>query len=165
MRYLIILLLFTGCMSVEKAEKVMRAHPKELAELCADCFPVKESEVIKGDTVVRVDSVVRIDSVKVEVVADCPDGTKVVVDCPPTKVIERVKYSHTTDTIKVRDSAQEKVLENERDEYKDKYAQEQERADSWRKWCLTFGSILLAYGIFKFVRWYIGNRSGLRKFW
>lgn len=112
-------LLFTGCVSVEKAERVMRAHPKELAKLCADCFPVKESEVIEGkrDTVTR--EITKIDTLKVEVIADCPDGTKVVVDCPPTKKIYRDVIINQTDTIKVRDTAYEQVLQDKITELED----------------------------------------------
>ena len=109
---LVILVLLSGCMGVKKAERVMRANPVELARLCADCFTVKPIEVIKGDTIVRVDSITRVDSVRVEVEADCPDGTRVKVDCPPTKTVERIKYTHTSDTVKIRDTAMEIVLEN-----------------------------------------------------
>src|SRR5690606_22291785 len=122
MRYLFLLLLFSGCVSVEKAERVMRAHPTELSKLCADCFPVKESEIVKGDTVVLIDTVSEVVSDTIRVNADCPDGTVVTVDCPPNKVVNRVIKSHTTDTLKVRDTAYERVLEYERDEYKDKWA-------------------------------------------
>lgn len=109
---LVVFGLLTGCIGVKKAERIMRSHPVELAKLCADCFPVKPIEIIKGDTIVLLDSVIRVDSVRVEVEADCPDGTKVKVDCPPTKTVERIKYTHTSDTVKIRDTARETVLEN-----------------------------------------------------
>lgn len=107
-----LLILLSGCMSVKKAEKVMRANPTELAKLCADCFPVKESEVIEGKRDTLFSEVTKIDTLKVEVLADCPDGTKVVVDCPPNKVIYRDVIINKTDTIKVRDTAKEQVLQD-----------------------------------------------------
>lgn len=116
---LVILVLLSGCMGVKKAERVMRAHPVELAKLCSDCFPVKPIEIIKGDTIVKFDSITRVDSIRVEVEADCPDGTRVKVDCPPNRVVTRNIHTHTSDTVKVRDTARERVLEYEVDRNKE----------------------------------------------
>lgn len=165
MRYLFLLLLFSGCVSVEKAERVMRAHPTKLAKLCADCFPVHESEVIRGDTVVLIDTVSEVISDTIRVNADCPDGTVVTVDCPPNKAVTRVIKSHTTDTIKVRDTAYERVLEDERDEYKDKWANMEQSRDMWRKRAIWGWGVLLALGVGFGLRWYIRNRSISRVGW
>lgn len=165
MRYLFLLLLFSGCVSVEKAERVMRAHPTELSKLCADCFPVKESEIVKGDTVVFIDTVSEVVSDTIRVNADCPDGTVVTVDCPPNKVVNRVIKSHTTDTLKVRDTAYERVLEDERDEYKDKWANVEKSRNIWRKRAIWGWGILLALCIGFGVRWYIRNRGISRLGW
>lgn len=110
----------------------MRANPDKLAELCADCYPVKPSELIKGDTVVLVDSVLRVDSVRVSV--DCPDGTK--VNCPPNKVVTRIIRSHSTDTLKVRDYAFETVLLNERDKVSHDRDRIRDNRDGWKKTAL-----------------------------
>lgn len=166
MRYLfLLLLLLSGCVSVEKAERVMRSHPKELAKLCADCFPVREIEVIRGDTVVLIDTVSEVISDTIRVNADCPDGTVVTVDCPPNKIITRVVKSHTTDTIKVRDTAYERVLSDERDDYRDKWANVEQSRDTWRKRAILGWGILLALGVGFGVRWYIRNRSISRVGW
>ena len=119
----------------------MRANPDKLAVLCADCFPVKPIEVIKGDTVVRVDSILRVDSVRVQV--DCPDGTK--VDCPPNKTITRTIKTHSTDTLKLRDIAYETVLIKERDDaIKSRYG--------WRKASLWGWGIIGGYLLIVFIR-------------
>src|SRR5690606_14884909 len=165
MRYLFLLLLFSGCVSVEKAERVMRAHPTELSKLCADCFPVKESEIVKGDTVVLIDTVSEIISDTVRVQADCPDGSVVMVDCPPNKTITKVVRTHSTDTIKVRDTAYERVVKDERDEYKDKWANMEQSRDTWRKRAIWGWGILFALGIGFGVRWYIRNRTISRIGW
>lgn len=165
MRYLFLLLLFSGCVSAEKAERVMRAHPKELAKLCSDCFPVKGSEIIKGDTVVLIDTVSEIVSDTIRVNADCPDGTVVTVDCPPSKVVTRIVKSHTTDTIKVRDTAYERVLSNERDDYRDKWANMEQSRDTWRKRAIWSLGVLLALGAGFVLRWYIRNRIISRIGW
>lgn len=110
---ILVLLFLYGCTTQKKATRWMKEHPVVLAKLCAECFPVKPIEFIKGDTLVLLDSVVRVDSVRVEIEADCPDGSKVKVDCPPTRIVERVVKSHTTDTLKLRDTANETVLQNE----------------------------------------------------
>src|SRR5690606_22670174 len=96
-----------SCVTEKKARNWAYSHKEKLAEWCADCFPVKPSEVIKGDTITIVDSVVRVDSIRVQV--DCTDGTK--ADCPPNKTITKEIKTHSTDTIKIRDTAFEYVLE------------------------------------------------------
>lgn len=165
MRYLFLLLLLSGCVSVEKAERVMRAHPTELAKLCADCFPVRESEVIRGDTVVLIDTVSEVISDTIRVNADCPDGTVVTVDCPPNKTVTRVIKSHTTDTIKVRDTAYERVLADERDDYRDKWANMEQSRDMWRKRAIWGWGIIFLCAAVVGLRWYIRNRSISRVGW
>lgn len=157
MRYLFLLLLFSGCVSVEKAESVMRAHPKELAELCADCFPVKESEVKVDTTFIKGDVIIRTDTVN----GDCPDGTVIKIPCPTCKE-SKPDTIIVNKEIKVRDTAKETVLENERDDYKNKYANMELSRDKWRKLAIWGWGILLALGIGVFLKWYIRNRTILR---
>lgn len=103
-------LLLFGCkVTEEKARNYYLKNKGELANLCADCLPVKESEIIKGDTVIKLDTITKIDTTVVTV--DCSDGTT--VDCPPNKTVYRTLYSHITDTIKVRDTAKEYHLNSE----------------------------------------------------
>lgn len=147
-----VILLLTSCATTERKAKNWAYNNKEkLAEWCADCFPVRKSEVIKGDTIIRVDTISEVVSDTIRVNADCPDGTTVTVDCPPNKVITRVVKSHTTDTIKVRDSAFEMVLSNERDLYKGKLEEMKKSSDNWRKTALWLIGIL---GVGLFVKFY-----------
>jgi len=162
----LVVLLFTGCKVTEKkAKEYAYNHKDKLAEWCADCFPVKESEVLKGDTIVLIDTVSEIISDTVRVQADCPDGSVVMVDCPPNKTITKVVRTHSTDTIKVRDTAYERVLKDERDEYKDKWANMEQSRDTWRKRAIWGWGILFALGIGFGVRWYIRNRTISRIGW
>lgn len=142
--------LFVGCTTTEKkAKNWAYNHKDKLAEWCADCFPVKTSELIKGDTVTLIDSVLRVDSVRVQ--ADCPDGTK--VDCPPTRTVTKIVKTHSTDTIKVRDVAYERVIENKVREVTIKNDQLTKELDKmtkernkWRKW-FAFLSLAIGLGI------------------
>ena len=147
-----VILLLTSCATTERKAKNWAYNNKEkLAEWCADCFPVKESEVIKGDTIIRVDTISEVISDTIRVNADCPDGTTVVVDCPPNKIVTRIVQSHTTDTIKVRDSAQEKVLESRLDLYKGMFEEMKKSRDNWRKTALWLIGLL---GVGLFVKFY-----------
>lgn len=116
---------FTSCVTQKKAERYYRQHPVKLAKMCLDCFPVKPVEFIKGDTVVLVDSILKIDSVEVDVTADCPDGTTVVTKCPPNKTTTIVKHTHSTDTVKLLDTALQTVYNDTLKELKqaEKYKQ------------------------------------------
>lgn len=145
---ILVLALINGCVSVEKAERVMRANPDKLAKLCSDCYPVKPSEIIKGDTIVVVDSVLRVDSVRVTV--DCPDGTK--VDCPPTKIVTKIIKSHSTDTVKVRDTAYETILSNEVGILSGKLDKATEGMDKWRGYTLWLLIIIGCYILVVFVK-------------
>lgn len=109
-------LLLGSCKTTEKKAKRYAYNNKDkLAEWCADCFPVKESEVIKGDTIVDtlysevLDTLYKID-------VDCPDGTTIIADCPPSKTFYKTITKYSTDTIRVRDRAKEEVLSNNIDE-------------------------------------------------
>ncbi len=57
MKYLLILLIFTGCMTPKKAVDVLSRPKNEpvAAEFCANKYPVRDS-IIKGDSVVRFDT-------------------------------------------------------------------------------------------------------------
>ena len=57
MKYLLILLIFTGCYSPKKAVDVLSRPKNEpvLSELCSVRYPVRDS-IIKGDSVIRFDT-------------------------------------------------------------------------------------------------------------
>lgn len=109
-------LLLGGCKTTEKKAKEYAYNNKDkLAEWCADCFPVKELEVIKGDTIIDTVLTETIDTLyKIEV--DCPDGSIIHADCPPSKTFYKTINTHTSDTVRVRDTAKETVLSNDVDE-------------------------------------------------
>src|SRR5690625_4325519 len=95
-------LLLGSCTTSKKAKRYAYNNKEELAEWCADCFPVKESELIKGDTIRDTLFNEVIDTLyKIEV--DCPDGTIIHADCPPNKTVYKTINTHTSDTIRVRD--------------------------------------------------------------
>jgi len=142
---LIVLVLLSGCMGVKKATRVMKEHPKELAKLCSESFPVKESEVKEGRVIVLPSDTVVVESTDTVVVtANCPDGTKVKTKCPPCKERIVTKNSIRVDTLKIRDTAYEEVL-----------IHKVKRGDNWK----VFG--LIGWGILGFLllAWAIGNRK------
>ena len=106
---IVISILLGSCTTSKKAKKYAYSHKDELAEWCAECFPVKESEITPGKTIfIPGDTLITTDTVKVQV--DCPDGTK--ADCPPAKIVTVRDTVVRTDTIKIRDTAKETVLSN-----------------------------------------------------
>lgn len=149
---LLILSLLSSCMSVKKAEQVMRAHPSELAKLCADCFPVKESEVKIDTKFIKGKDSLRVDTVE----ADCPDGTKVKKKCPPCNVKDPDTLVITKE-VKLRDTAYEKVLIKERDEAINERDEATKSRNGWRK------SSLWAWGIIGAAGLWIALKSKLKK--
>lgn len=111
------ILLFVGCGSARK--KQVKAHlyfkdnPKELAELCESTFPL-EKIYIKGHNIVLKDTVVKNDTIPVIVEKDCPDGTKVLAECPPCKEITTTTTITRVDTLEV-ESGNYKFLLQESD--------------------------------------------------
>ncbi len=105
MRYSILLLpvlLLSGCMTERKRADVFhryaREHPTELAELCADKYPVKVVTV-KG----KADTVTRRDTVRVRVPVVTKQLDTIWADCPPAQVVEH--YINRTDTIMQENTA------------------------------------------------------------
>lgn len=159
MRLFLLLLIssvLVGCATTErKAKNWAYDNKAKLAEWCADCFPVKPVEVIKGRVDTIVNEVLKVDSVRVTV--DCPDGTT--VDCPPSKTVVRVVETHSTDTVKIRDTALETVLENkyknalvDNEKLSDKLADEIESKKQYRKYFFGLLALVAVYGLLKFKR-------------
>lgn len=139
---LVAILLFVGCgINERKAKEYAYNNKDKLAEWCLDCFPVKPIEVIRGKVDTVVNEVLRIDTTRVTVKADCPDGTIVNVDCPPEKIVTRVVTTHSTDTVKVVDTALERVLSDT----KVRVQIESDRADKWRNYFVMLLGISIAY--------------------
>jgi len=152
------LVIMSGCAS-QRAAKELSAfhqyasnHPGELAKDCALYFPAQDV-LLKGDTVVKHDSTV------VNVAVPCPpstDGKTVYVNVPQ-KVITITKSIH--DTLKVVDKAEVRVLNDfvtaKNDSiqvYKTNLINMTGTRDSWRKWCLILGAILLALTAFNVMK-------------
>ena len=93
----ICLILFSGCMSVDKAKTFLKEKGK-LAEICAETYPPKDSTVfIKGDTVTDVSYFH--DTLYQPLTDTIYTAGEMVVNyrpCPPTKV----NTKRITDTIK-----------------------------------------------------------------
>lgn len=107
MKYLISLSLaafmLASCMTQKKRADVFhryaRENPTELAELCADEFPVK-TVMTKGKT----DTMTVRDTLRIKVPVPVPGGTDTLwADCPPSETIYR--YINRTDTIMQENTA------------------------------------------------------------
>lgn len=107
-------LLFTGCVTEQKLKKsateYFQTHQVELAKLCDQEFPIPEIQYIPGDTIVRYQSIIH-----PGVYIPCPEPTeenpKPVVKCPESK--SETKYIYRTDTVKIADSRQIFIYQNE----------------------------------------------------
>lgn len=154
---LMLLLIFSACVTKTKFLKYGNKHPETAAEFCADKFPEKDS-LIKGKTDTVINTVIR-DGKTIE----CPQANvdpatglvrKVYVKCPGETVI--YKTISATDTIIRVDKAKEAVLlyryanevnlrektEADRDKYQGKF-------ETYRKATFGLGLIILAIGFFK----------------
>lgn len=154
MRILILalVLLVSSCTTQKKAEKWYRNNKAELAKLCLDCFEDKKDPVyIKGDT--RIDTLeVKGDTVTVE--GDCPDGTKIEVDCPPNKTI--TINSARIDTI-YKDKWQTLAhLEVQNELIQDlsvKLAIATEQKNNWRAFALWGWGLIIIFTLYKAITW------------
>ena len=100
---LVALTLLSGCMTQKKRadlfHRYARENPTELAELCADEFPVKVVTT-KGKT----DTVTVRDTLRVKVPVPVPGGTDTLwADCPPAEQVYH--YINRTDTIMQENTA------------------------------------------------------------
>lgn len=166
MKYFIIIasLLLTGCATEKKAVKFFQSNPLKLAELCANAFPPKieyregKTIVLPGDTVV-----LKGDSVLVQ--ADCPDGTKAPVKCPPSeKEIIRILMLKT-DTLFDENHPKMKFLELKLRETEDRELIAKQTIESlsaelskWKKWFF----ILVAVVAVRVVWWLISFIKGFK---
>lgn len=67
-----------------KAHNYFNKYPTELAALCGTKFP-PEVKYKPGDTTYLPSDTTYLPGDTVRVPVDCPDGTKVIADCPPVK--------------------------------------------------------------------------------
>lgn len=143
-KYLIILVLLTGCytrpVAVRQHAKAATTYPDIAADYCARVYPSKDS-LIKGDTVTVTDTIYEggtsyIDTVKV---LDTVRITKTIT--LPAKIITRTVNIHDT-VIKVN-TADLDLCNIERRKVIDSLNKEQARADKYQKRAKVRGFILL----------------------
>lgn len=108
----------TSCITEQKARlraiEFFREHPTELAETCADKFPVT-SQYVQGITVVRKDT-----TIKRGIVLNCPESLKPTqLRCPDQEII-RIETSRV-DTIRKENTARVKQFQLEKEEAAKKY--------------------------------------------
>lgn len=94
--------LLSSCMTLNKAKRKMRDNPVALAEMCALHFPATD-KFIKGDPVIEIVETARTDTVEVEV-----EGKTIKVVCPECR--SQTKTITVTDTIVRLDEASLAVL-------------------------------------------------------
>lgn len=102
MRYLVLLVLLTGCMTAEKAkrnlDKIENEYPELISEICAVEYPCIPR---KADTVLRTEY----DFIEVE----CPDGQLPLTSKDSTDTIYIIKYNGRV-TKEVRIPCESKVI-------------------------------------------------------
>ena len=149
--FFISILLFSSCMTLNKAKQKMRDNPVALAEMCALHFPTTD-KFIKGDPVIQTKEVVRVDTVTVEV-----DGKAIKVACPECR--SKTETITVTDTIIRLDEASLFVLLSQVNDLTIKGAVSESKISDLKKekkrliiWICSLSVILLLSGFFAVKR-------------
>lgn len=156
-------MLFSSCVTEKKARNYYRVHPEKLAEICSDTYP-PEVKYIPGKPVyLKGDSTVVIDTVTITV--DCPDGSKVVKDCPPnktTRIRDTILITDTLEVISTQALATIDKMGNQVAVLQSKYDKMVEKSDLLKesnkektKWNWILGGSLVAlvgYRVFRMLR-------------
>lgn len=83
----ILIFCFSSCMTQKKQQRIAHSyfsmHPDELSKICSNNFSFETIKYLPGKVTTKTDTVTK----KVIVTADCPDGSKIPVDCPPKETI------------------------------------------------------------------------------
>lgn len=113
MKYIIIILLLTSCVSSKKVHKYLDKHPEEAAQFCAEAFPVKDTVIVRDS--IRFDTLYL--ETEPEIIRDSfwlKGDTiirQVTKNCPPHQVVTKTV---TKDSLIIRrDRAYETVQANE----------------------------------------------------
>jgi len=147
----IICILISACKTTEKkARKWAYDNKSKLAEWCADCFPVKPSELMPGKNIyIPGDTIVTTDTVTVNV--DCPDGTQ--IPCPPSKTRTIRDTLLRVDTLKIRDTAMENVLRSNVDSLQtnvDSLTESRDKYQNFFWWSLAVNiGLVVVFWLFK----------------
>jgi hypothetical protein len=105
----IYLLVVPGCATQKKAEKYYKKHPVELAKVCAEKYPVKDS-IIKGDSVTVYDTLWGLET-RVDTVTITPNVVTKIVEKTVPKLITKLVTVH--DTIVRENTAKTAVLNSQ----------------------------------------------------
>lgn len=146
--YLIVITLLASCMTTQKATDFLQKNG-ELAGICAEAFPVKDSLVIRDrlhiDTITHTDIEYATDTIYVQ-------GEPVIIraKCPPSQVVTKTIYKDSIHY--VENTAKVQVWQGRADSLTKviavKEAKIKDLSDSlswWRKWCIITWVIVAAY--------------------
>lgn len=162
--FIFVMVFVAGCATTEKkARNYYLENKQDLSALCAECFPVK-SEFKPGKPIQLPADTVFIPGIPVIVKGDCPDGTKVDVECPPSDTIKVYIPIQIRDTLIQADSAAIFYWKGEHTKVvQDKQVIELKQVDLtesrnlWRKWALILGAAIAVFFIYKGYRFYAGG--------
>jgi len=159
MKYLILLILLSGCYSRKVATKqhgrAVSTYPDLAADYCARIYPAKDS-LIKGDSIVVTDTIYTggLTSFDTTIIMDTKYITKT-IQLPGTKIIERI---FKTDTVVRVDKAALDLCSIERGKALTIATDKTKEADKWRKiakkrfWIILGMGAGIALGIVALIR-------------
>jgi len=159
MKYLIFIIVLSGCYSRQKAVKqhgrASATYPEIAADYCARIYPAKDS-LIKGDSIVITDTIYTggLTSFDTTIVMETKYITKT-IQLPGTKIIERI---FKTDTVVRVDRAALDLCSIERGKALTIATDKTKEADKWRAiarkrfWLLVGLGAAMALGIFAMIR-------------
>lgn len=156
----IYLLVVPGCATQKKAEKYYKKHPVELAKVCAEKYPVKDS-IIKGDSVTVYDTLWGLET-RVDTVTITPNVVTKIVEKTVPKLITKLVTVH--DTIVRENTAKTAVLNSQIAKLKaditklevklslagESLTKMTDKRDYWRKRFFILLGICVIYTVFKF---------------
>ena len=151
MRYILILFLLSGCLTKEKA---LRKIEPDLAKICAEKFPVKDSTIyLPGDTINTVEFYENSDTVNV-IKYDTVYNTI-------TNTVTRVVKQRITDTLRLvrENTARVAALQADNAVLQDKLNKAIETAEMWENkartrlsWLLVICFAIAAIVVLKIIR-------------
>lgn len=144
----------TSCTTKHKFNRIADKHEDWLSERCSSQYPVKDS-LIQGKTDTIVKESIRVDTVTTTI-TNTVTGKKEIVKlpCPPCK--ETIKTVARVDTVIMRDTAKERVLELKYIKEHDALIKAETKlaeAKNTLKWIYMIAGVLVVlFGVLKFMR-------------
>jgi len=147
----------------KQAKEFYQVNPELLAEFCDEEFPIPEVQYIPGDTIVKT-VVKEMPGKEIECPEPTPENPKPTVKCPDVKT--KTKYIYKTDTVKIVDSRQVFLVQEELkraneinetqnltiNQQKDQIRELQNGRNNWRWMFIVLAvavGLFLAFKIFK----------------